>query len=185
MFTSQGTTSPGFRTRRHGFVSGVAVAGVVSVGLLGVTAPALAATDGGSTDANVEVGSSIVLSGLTDAFTLTGIPGANPASVGAVTMNVETNNLAGYAVTVQGHTATLTGATAGNTDTIPVESLSVRETGTTSYTPLSSTVPVTVHSQEGRSAEFGDALSNDYTVDIPFVSSDTYTATLDYVAATL
>ncbi len=53
------------------------------------------------------------------------------------------------------------------------------------YTPVSNTAPVEVHTQTGPSAEAGDDLSNDYQMTIPFVRSDTYTGTLNYVATTL
>lgn len=162
---------------------GAGAAAVLAVGLAGT---ASADTDTGSTNGHVEVSSSIVLSGLTPDFTLTGIPGATVEGVGAVTFNVQTNNLAGYAVTVQSRTATMVAAATGNTDSIPIGALSVRETGTTPYTAMTATAPgATVHTQATRSAQGGDALSNDYQVVIPFVNTDTYSATLDYVAATL
>ena len=102
-------------------------------------------------------------------------------------MNVETNNATGYNVTVAPEAPVL-GGTGTNADTIPVTDLSVRETGTTPYTPLSGDtppVPVTVHNQDVRSAVgTGDDLSNDYEFNtpIPNVNSDTYSVTLDYVA---
>ncbi len=162
-------------------------AGAVALLAVGLAGTASAAEDTDSTDANVAVASSIVLSGLTTDFTLSGIPGATVAGPAAVIFNVETNNLAGYAVTVQSQTATMEATAAGNVDSIPIGALSVRETGTTPYFPVSEDPleTVTVHTQATRSAEFGDNLSNDYSVDIPFVNQDTYTATLDYVAATL
>ncbi len=142
-------------------------------------------SDTDDTQANVVVQSAISLTALTPSFTLTGLPGGTVSQDGIVTYTVETNNLAGYAVTVQSRTATLAPTAAGNPDSIPISALSVRETGTTPFTPLSDTAPVTVHSQATRSATGGDALSNDYQVVIPFVNEDTYTATLDYVATTL
>jgi hypothetical protein len=42
-----------------------------------------------------------------------------------------------------------------------------------------------VHSQEDRSVADGDELSTDFQVVIPFVNSDNYDATLNYVATTL
>lgn len=161
-------------------------AGAVAVLAVGLAGPASADTDTDSTDGHVEVSSSIALTGLTPEFTLTGIPGATVEGVGAVSFNVETNNLAGYTVTVQSRTPTMVAATAGNTDAIPIGALSVRKTGTTPYTAVTDTAPgVTVQNTATRSAEGGDALSNDYQVVIPFVNQDVYTATLDYVAATL
>ena len=150
-----------------------------------MTGSASAASDTGSTDAHVQVNSSIVLSGLTDEFTLTGIPGATVPGLGVVDFNVETNNFAGYNVTVQSRTSTMVGDLPLNADSIPIGALSVRENDTIPYTAVSSASPVTVHTQATRSAEGGDDLSNDYSVAIPFVNQDTYTATLDYIAATL
>ena len=157
--------------------------GLVVAGFAGTAFAA--STDPTPTTANVEVSSAITLTNLTPTFTLTGIPGQTVDNVLApVTFNVLTNNTAGYAVTVQSETATMVPAIA-NGDSIAIAALGVRETGTTPYSPMSSTVPVTVHSQDTRSGLTGDALSNDYQITIPNVNSDTYTATLDYVATTL
>jgi hypothetical protein len=141
-----------------------------------------AATDTDSTEANVEVTTAISLTALTEEFTLTGAPGATVTDADAVAFTVETNNIAGYTVTVQSTTATLLAATVGNNDSIPVSALSV--TGDTTV-PVSATAPVLVHTQPTRSAEGGDDLTNGYGLTIPFVNSDTYTTTLTYVAATL
>lgn len=141
------------------------------------------ATAANSTTATAAVSSSITLSGLTGAFTLTGAPGVTATTVAPVTMNVKTNQLTGYTVTVQAGTATMAGATTGNTDTIPVSALTVRETGTLPYTALSAASAVTVHSQSSKSATNGDTINNDYAMLVPFVNADTYTATLNYVAA--
>jgi len=174
----------------------LAVRGVVGAGLAAALAVAMAGTasaqpvsDGESTDAHVEVTSSIVLSDLTPSFLLSGIPGSIPEKEGAVTFKVETNNTAGYAVTVQSKTATMAG-TAGNLNTIPIGALSVKETaGAVNVTNAAYKTVTTsaqqVHTQATKSAVGGDGLSNDYKVVIPFVNSDTYTATLDYVATTL
>ncbi|MCW2749920.1 MAG: hypothetical protein JWR83_1030 [Aeromicrobium sp.] len=186
MFTTRNTKS--ISTKRRIGLS--VLAGTASTLLVVAAAgSASAATDGGSTTGNVAVDSSISMTGLVGGFTLTGIPGATPSQDGAVTFNVETNNLAGYAVTVQSATDTLIDlANATNPDSIPIGALSVRQTNLTTpgaFSALSSTGTVTVHSQDTRSAEGGDDLSNDYQVVIPFVNQGTYTATLDYVAGTL
>jgi hypothetical protein len=92
----------------------------------------------------------------------------------------------GYAVTVQSRSATMVG-TGTNADSIPIGALSARDTGGT-YAPVAGPAAADgtpVHTQATRSAEGGDDLSTDFQVVIPFVNSDTYTATLDYVAATL
>ncbi len=53
-------------------------------------------------------------------------------------MNVKTNNLLGYNVTVQAAAANLTSANASNTATIPVAALGWRKTGAVlpAFTPL-------------------------------------------------
>ena len=145
---------------------------------------ASAATGTGSTTANAVVGSSITLSGLTNAFTLSGPPNTTATTSTPVTMKVTTNNSLGYGVTVQASSAAMTPATSLNTDTIPSSALEVRETGTTAYSPLSAVTPVTVHSQSVRSAASGDTVNNDYRMVIPFVNSDTYSVTLTYLATT-
>lgn len=155
-----------------------------SAALLAGGAAANAATDTGSTEGNVEVSTAIALTGLTTEFTLTGLPGAEVTQAEAVAFTVETNNLAGYNVTVQSATSTLVAETAGNADSIPIGALSVSEAGTT-FTGISAATPFVVHSQTTRSEEGGDDLTNDYRIDIPFVNTDTYSATLNYIATTL
>lgn len=123
-------------------------------------------------------------SDLISSFTLSGEPGGTATQDGAVTMTVTTNSTDGYTVAVQGASPTLTPATPGNDDTIPVESLLVRGPGTSGFEPLSDVAAVEVYSQAQPSAPDGDAVSNDYAIDIPFVASDTYSTTLDYIAAT-
>jgi hypothetical protein len=163
--------------------AGLVVAAVLPAGR------AAAATSPGSTTANVAVGEEIFLSNLTPSFELGGFPGDQPEDIGAVTMNVETNNSTGYNVTVAPEAAVLRG-TGTNPNTIPVSDLSVRETETGTYEALSAAtpaVPVTVHNQATRSAAApGDLLSNDYefNVPIPNVRTDTYSVILDYVAST-
>jgi hypothetical protein len=172
---------------RSGAYKGLLVCGgiasaVALIAMGSVSASAVAAD--GSTNGHVEVGNSISLSGLTSDFTISGVPGETTTLPSAVGFTVVTNNLAGYDITVQSATSTLVGDTLANSDSIPIADLSVSEDGET-FTPLSSTVPSVVHSQSTRSAEGGDALTNDYRVVVPFVSTDTYTVTLDYVASTL
>jgi hypothetical protein len=164
---------------------------LVQGGLLGVAVTALAvgtmggaafAAPNGSTSANVAVSSGITLSGLTSSFTLSGAPGATVTGADAVAYNVETNDVAGYTVSIESTTATLHPATAGNVDSISIGHLAVRETGGGAYLPLSNSAAVTVYSQATRSIDGGDNLSNDYQILIPVVTPDTYTATLNYVA---
>jgi hypothetical protein len=96
-------------------------------------------------------------------------------------MTITTNSASGYLVSVQPTSDTLTGAVPGNTETIPIGQLGVRESGTDPFRPLSVLDPLTVHEQDTPSAPGGDAVSNDYQVEIPFVPSDTYSAELDYI----
>ncbi|GLZ39298.1 putative Ig domain-containing protein [Actinokineospora sp. NBRC 105648] len=122
----------------------------------------------------------ITLTDLTPEFTLTGLPGVAVDSTGIVTMTVTTNSTSGYTVTVRPLSPTLV----GSTTTIPVERLSVRETGGGAFQPLAPGAARVVHRQDTPSAPSGDAVSNDYRVEIPDVPSDTYAATLEYVAGT-
>jgi hypothetical protein len=148
-------------------------------------APGDTSTD--TTDAHIGVSGAISLSGLTSSFTLNGLPGATVTGAAAVTMNVSTNNLAGYDVTVQSQTDTIDPDLLTNPDSIPIGALSVRKSGSGAYTALDgpSGQPVTVVTKAARSAAGGDAVSNDYQIAIPFVNTGTYTATLDYIATTL
>jgi len=150
-----------------------------------VSTPAHADNASGDTQANVSVTGAITLTALTGAFTLSGIPGAVAEDIGAVTMTVTTNNFAGYAVTVAPLSSDMTAATSGNADTIPTSDLNVRLTGGGAYSPLAFGTPLEVVSKASRSASGGDSISNDYQITIPFVTPDTYTATLEYVATTL
>jgi len=153
--------------------------------LCSAAAPAFADTDTDTVVASVVVNPSITLTGLTAAFSLTGDISSTVERIGAVSFLVSSNNPSGYAVTVEAAANTLSAQTPTNTDTIPIGALSVREGGSNAYAPISSVTPVTVHSQATPSAAVGDALTNDYRVEIPFVTPDTYTATLNYVATTL
>ena len=98
-------------------------------------------------------------------------------------MNVRTNNKTGYTVTVQAAAANMVG-TAGNTDVIPVSAMSVRNTTTGgAYTAISSSAAVTVASTSVKSTGAGDTVNNDYQIAIPWVNADTYSVTLNYIAA--
>jgi hypothetical protein len=178
---SASTPIPGGR-----LVPRVLVGAVAIVAFAGASAGSASAVDDtGSTDANVEVSSAITLTDLTPSFELSGIPGATVTGLVAVTYNVETNNVAGYSVTVQSQTSTMVANAVGNADSIPIADLTAREGGVGTYAALSNTAALTVHTQATRSAEGGDELATDFQMAIPFVNSDTYTATLDYVATTL
>ena len=171
------------RLALRGFICAATAAAFVAVTAGSASAdPGL--TDDDTTDAHIAVGSSITLSGLTAEFTLSGMPGSTVSNDQVVAFNVKTANLAGYTVTVQSQTSTMTSDNVTNLDAIPIAALRVRETGTSPFTALS-TGTALVHTQATRSIEAGDSLSNDYQVAIPFVNEDTYTATLNYVATTL
>ncbi|MFC4531526.1 hypothetical protein [Sphaerisporangium dianthi] len=163
-------------------------AAALAAGVFGFTASSvLADTDTDSTTANVVVLSSITLTGLTESFTLTGAPGSVPTTVAdPVTMTVTTNNFAGYNVSVVPRTANLTGATPGNTDVIPANSLQVNgpvQGG--AYVNLTYPTPVVVAIKNTASATDGDLITNNYRITVPFVRPDTYSGILDYVATTL
>lgn len=168
--------------RRLQLAGGIAALGTGLVLVGSVAGPALAASTG-STTANASVNSTLTMSGLTPSFTLSGDPNTTVTAAGAVTMNVLTNNKTGYTVSVQAAGSTMAAVTTGNTDSIPIANLKVRETGTTTYTSLNNSSPVTVHSQATKSASSSEAVSNDFSLAIPFVNSDTYRVTLNYVAA--
>jgi len=164
---------------------GLALAG--AVGLLATIAgqlPASAAPGDispASTTANVGVSSSITLQGLTPSFALNGLPGDTVTGDGAVSYNVQTNNVGGYTVGVTAARDVLLPA-GDSTDYIPIERLSVRPAGDASFTSLSSTNAVTLRDKPTRSVAEGDYYSDDYRIDIPFVADDVYSVTLDYVA---
>ena len=180
------------RPGRRALVRGLGVVGAAAVLLGSAAATASAApgdTSADTTIANVGVTSTISLNGLTPSFQLNGQPGATITENGAVAMNVGTNNTGGYRVTVQAaDDALLPGDTTANPDSIPIANLRVRESApgdNGAWVSLSDTSPVTVHQQNTRSVQAGDAVSNDYQVDIPFVNADTYSVVLDYVATAL
>lgn len=176
------TIRRGGRTLARGLVT-TAVAGALVAGMGGI---ASADTATGSTTGNVAVTSAIALTVNTASFTLTGVPGSSPANAAAVSYKVTTNNLAGYSVSVQAAAATLAPTATGNTDSIPIAALSVKgDAAGAAYTSVSNTTATTVHTQATRSAAAGDNLVDGYQVVIPFVNTDTYHVTLNYVAATL
>jgi uncharacterized repeat protein (TIGR01451 family) len=142
-----------------------------------------AGTDPACSSSITEIALAVTLTDLTPSFTVTGPPDTTVTADGAMTMTVITNSPGGYTVSVRAKTETLTGATPGNSDTIPIGSLGVRESGTSTYSPLSTQSQV-VHQQTWPSAPGGDAVSNDFRVDIPFVTSDSYTVELEYIVST-
>ena len=156
--------------------TGLAVAGI------GIAAFAAGPASAAGTTANVGVGNVLTLSGLTAAFTLSGAPATTQTGLSAVTMNVKTNNRTGYNVTVQAAAASLIGATVGNTDTIPVSSLTVKN-NLGVYTAMSNSAATTVALTAAKSIGTGDTVTNDYQVVIPWVNADTYSVTLNYIAA--
>lgn len=160
---------------------------VAGAALLGVAAqlPASAApgdTAPGTTTANVAVGSTITLTGLTPSFTLTGVSSSTVEQDDQVSYRVTTANAGGYTVTVQAASAELTPAASGNPDAIPIANLKVRAEDNGAFVSLSNTSAVTLRNKATRSAAAGDAYADDYEVIIPFVASDTYSTALNYVA---
>jgi len=164
-------------------VQGGLIGTALAVAAVGIASGPASADPSGSTTANVAVASGITLTGLTPAFLLAGAPGVTVQNQAPVTYNVETNSDTGYTVTVQSATATMVPADqAANLDTIPIAALTVRETGTTAYAAVTTGI-VVVHDQGARSSNGGDELGTDFQMRIPTVTPDTYTATLNYIAA--
>lgn len=170
------------RQLRHKLTTVAAIA-MIAAGIGVAATSAFAASDSKTTTANVAVNSLITLSGLTPAFTLTGDPSATVTAGSAVTMNVTTNSLTGYNVSVQAAADHLQGAPS-NTQTIPIGNLKVKGDLAT-YTSVSNLTPFVVHAQATMSAASGDTLTNAYQVAIPFVPADTYSVQLNYVATAL
>ena len=126
----------------------------------------------------------LTLSGLTPSFSVTGTPNSQVAQDGAVVMTVFTNSATGYLVSVRAVSDRLTAATPGNDESIPVGLVNVRgDAQRGEFVPLSEDTPVVVENRIGASSPGGDAVSNDYRVDIPFVTPDTYTGTLEYIVS--
>ena len=154
----------------------LAVAGLAAIVAVGPAAFA----DTTPTTATAEVASTITLTG-DAAFTLAGAPGAATDTTSA--LNAESNNTAGYNVTVLADGADLVPADpVANTDVIPVSSLHVRNSADT-FVVLDTETPVTVHTQAARSIEGGDALTASYQLTMPFVNADTYSGGLTFTAA--
>ncbi|WP_440070964.1 putative Ig domain-containing protein [Streptosporangium sp. OZ121] len=153
----------------------------VTSATVGSTCPA-GGTDPGCSVQIAVTPTSITLVDLTSTFTLTGKPDSTVRDNQAVTMTVITNSFDGYTVTVRAASPELTSDQPGNDSTIPIGNLRVRESGTTAFQPLSTTVPVLVHDQPVASAPNGDAIGTDFEAYIPFVQVGTYSGTLTYVA---
>ena len=179
------SVSPKTRAVRLGLAFAAAATALTAVGYQ--TGPAVADTAADTTTVNVEVSGAITLTGLTPAFTLTGVAGSTPTTAGnPVTMTVTTNNFAGYNVTVVPAALNLIGAVPGNGDVIPANTLEVdgpAQGG--AYAHLTYPTPLVVATKASASAPGGDLIINNYRITIPFVRPDTYTGTLNYVATTL
>lgn len=172
------------RVRR--LVAGTAIAAVALTGFVGLAGSASAAP-GDSVDVSVEVGSVLDLVISTDDFELNGPAGATVDLTGAVAYTVTTNNNTGYSVTVEASADVLTGAsTADGTDTIPVGAITVEQADSIvdGPQPIEGPTgdPVELHTQATRSLAAGDNFSNDYSIVIPFVTPDTYSVSLNYLA---
>ena len=168
-------TATAVRTRTFTVGGGLlAAAGLAATMAVGPAAFA----DTTPTTANAEVASTITLTG-DAAFTLAGAPGDVTTSTSALI--AESNSGTGYNVTVLADAENLAG-TGTNTDTIPVTSLQVADSAS-GLTALSTTAPVTVHTQATSSVEGGDALTASYSLTMPFVNADTYSGGLTFTAA--
>lgn len=135
--------------------------------------------DTAATTADATVDSTITLTG-DAAFAITGAPGDAATATSGLT--AESNNTAGYNVTVLADATDLVPSdTVANTDTIPVADLKV-DNDAGSATALSDTTAVTVHNQDTKSADGGDALTASYSLAMPFINADTYSGGLTFTA---
>lgn len=116
----------------------------------------------------------VTITGLDASFTLTGAPDATVTREGAVSMTVNTNSAGGYVVSAESQSNQL--VSAQTPDNISISRLEVRDSQATDYVPMLENAQV-VHRKDSPSAPGGDAVVNDYRVDLPFVSSDTYSTT--------
>jgi hypothetical protein len=184
--TNQGSEAGASRRGKRliplGMIGAAAVLASI-VGGAGVASADTGSTANTSTNASVTVDPEISFGGISSGFNLEGLPGANVEEDNAVNMNVVTNNLAGYDVTVQSVDDALEPSLLNNPDSIPLSDLLVSGDSSGGFQPL--TGSVLVHTQSTRSAEAGDDLSNNYEVNVPFVNQDTYSTTLNYIATTL
>jgi hypothetical protein len=95
-------------------------------------------------------------------------------------MKVTTNSTGGYGVTVQSSGDLLVSSPRGSS--IPIKQLSVRGSDPHEFRPLS-TDPLSVHTSNGPTSPDGEAVSNDYQVEIPAdADSGTYSTELEYIA---
>jgi len=195
--------------RRRILTGAVAVAGSagLAAAVLLPAGPALAAYQAKAdtnpqvstnTQISIVIGSAISLSAVTPSFSFNGTgtaplgPGDTPAPViGAVTMNVYTDNTTGYNVTAEALSDLA--APSPDTETIPAIDLSVEDTDTantlsdnSAYQPLGAAGTETpVYSQTGQSADGGDLLTENWEFNqpIPLVMSGTYSTTIDFLAS--
>jgi len=79
----------------------------------------------------------LTLTGLTSAFTLAGVPATKVVGTATVAYNVETNNLAGYSVSVTSSHCRVTATLTGKSDVIPIGDLSASDSGLGTFAPLS------------------------------------------------
>ena len=137
------------------------------------------AADSGT--ATVIVDSSLSLTMTDDTVHLNGLSDADGVNTDDPSMAyaVTTNNTAGYSVAVTADQENLTGATAGNTDVIPVSAITASQDSTGK---LSAAIPVQLHNQNSRSVQTGDQFTVGFTADIPFVNADTYTGAVTLTA---
>lgn len=190
-------------------IGGLAAA-ALTVGALGLASPAMAAdspSDQGTV--NVTVESVITLTLEDDVVDLEGLSGSAAGILNAgangetdtMRYTVKTNNFSGYAVTVASDTASLTGATNGNSDVIDFDELDVTnaKTGANADATVTNksavalgTTGAEIASSTARSGNWTDGGSNardddEFTLkfnlaDVPWVNADTYTGTVTLTA---
>ena len=137
---------------------------------------------------SVAVASSIAFTIAPD-FALTDGPTAITTGsdvTGSVDWTVTTNSETGYSVTFAPVGVNMVG-TSGNTDVIALSTVTWddAQNGIAGATlPAAITASNAIWTQDTRSSVGGDNHTNDFALTVPFVNSDTYSATLDYLAST-
>lgn len=150
--------------------------------------PALAVSDTKGATTTVVVASSIKLTGIPASIDFgSGVPDDVKAAP-TFTAKVKTNNRLGYTLRVT--TTALSGATAGNNDTIGPGNINYVVTTSvpgalTPGGPGNATTGTLLASKPSDSSGNGDDFNVTASLTIPFVNSDTYNGTASFVASTL
>ena len=154
---------------RKTITAGIATLALGGAALL-TAGPALADTP---VNVSATVNSTISVSGITGSIALAGNPGTTATNANAEQYNVQTNNAAGYSVTVTPQANTLQGP--GN----PISNTNLAVN--TGHFTVPAT-PLTVHSKSSPSAMNGDNLTDSWSLDIPQgQAAGSYTGSFSYI----